>query len=273
MLVNGSFQEHINLSDRGLAYGDGAFETIRLASGKPVFMTEHLQRLRQTCEVLSIDCDFKKLNDDIEQLSERFSDYGILKIIISRGEGGRGYRPENISEATRILTLHALPDLSDFNANEGVRVFVCKQGLSKEKTLAGIKHLNRLEQVLAAKEWPDDSYFEGLMCDTDGSVIEGTRSNLFFSENGVLYTPSLTQAGVNGVLRQYFLDHLSAEIIVENEITIGRLLLADELFLCNSVIGVWPVKELISEDKNKQFEPGEFSQLAKQMFREALGNF
>lgn len=273
MLVNGTLQNHIKLAERALAYGDGVFETIRLAQAQPVFLQEHLQRLRLACDALAINCNFDKLNDEIELLSASFSEFGILKIIISRGEGGRGYRPDINTEASRILTLHVLPELSAFNADQGVKVFMCQQRLAKQQTLAGIKHLNRLEQVLAAKEWPGDDFFEGLMCDTDGNVVEGTRTNLFFSKNGNLHTPTLNYAGVNGVMRQILLNKMPAKIIIEDEVTIERLLLADELFLCNSVIGIWPVKELIMGNKSQYFMSGEFSQLAQQIFREALGTY
>jgi len=163
--------------------------------------------------------------------------------------------------------------LDDFDVNKGVAVFMCRQRLSRQKTLAGIKHLNRLEQVLAAKEWPNDDFFEGIMRDVDGYVIEGTRTNLFFSEKGKLCTPALTYADVNGVLRELLIEKMPAEIIIEDKITLERLLQADELFLCNSVIGVWPIKELVNADKRQYFTLGKYSKLANQIFREALGSF
>jgi len=267
MLVNGTPQQTISLNERALAYGDGVFETIRLFEGQPVLLAEHLQRLSLACDALDINCDFKKLNTDIQFISEEFDKFGVLKIVLSRGEGGRGYRPDTELEATRILTLHSLPVLGDFDANNGIAVFMCRQRLSQQKALAGIKHL-------AAKEWPNERFFEGLMCDVDGDVIEGTRTNLFFSENGSLRTPALTYAGVNGVLRQLLLEKMPKETIIEDKITVERLLQADELFLCNSVIGVWPVKELVITglvtDKSQYFTPGKFSEIAKELFRETL---
>jgi 4-amino-4-deoxychorismate lyase len=273
MLVNGTSQQYLSLNNRALAYGDGVFETIYLNEGKPVFLKEHLLRLQKTCTALEINCDFIKLNSEIQSLAIEFEKFGILKIVISRGEGGRGYRPDKNLEATRILTLHSLPDFSGFDSNEGVAVFICQQRLSRQKSLAGIKHLNRLEQVMAAKEWPNDSFFEGLMLDVNDKVIEGTRTNLFFSTDGILQTPALTYAGINGVLRQYLLEKSEAKICMEENITLDRLLLADELFLCNSVIGVWPIKEIVYLDKSYYFAPGKFSEIAKEQFREAIGSF
>ena len=254
-----------------MSYGDGVFETIRLHAGNAILLAEHLQRLQDGCKLLAINCDFAKLSEEIALLKGDFVNFGVLKIIISRGQGGRAYRPDPSLQATRILSLHHLPDNSDFDDKLGVAVFVCKQNLSQQKTLAGIKHLNRLEQVMAANEWPEDRLFEGLMCDENGFVIEGTRTNLFFTEAGSLATPSLEFCGVNGIFRQLLLKKMPTIKIVE-KLSLERLLQADELFLCNSVIGVWPVRELVCADKSQYFKPGPYSQTAKEIFREALGN-
>ncbi len=160
-------------------------------------------RLQKACTVLEINCDFIKLNNEIQILAIEFEKFGILKIVVSRVEGGRGYRPYNNLEETR---LHPLHEFSGYDSAEGIAVFICQQHLSKQVSLAGIKHLNRLEQIMAAKEWPDDSYFEDLMLDVNGNVIEGTRTNLFFSVDGILRAPALTYAGVDGVFRQYLLE-------------------------------------------------------------------
>lgn len=271
MLVNGIPQQHVNLNERALSYGDGVFETIRLHSGNPIFLAEHLERLKNACEVLGINCDFTKLSEEITLLEADFANFGVLKILLSRGQGGRGYRPDTALQATRILSLHLLPDNSGFDAQQGIAVFMCEQRLSQQKTLAGIKHLNRLEQVLAAKEWPEERLFEGLMCDENAYVIEGTRTNIFFAEAGTLATPSLSTCGVNGILRQLLLEKIPA-IKIEAQVSLERLLQAEELFLCNSVIGVWPVRELVYGDKAQFFRPGPFNQIANDIFREALGN-
>jgi len=107
MLVNSTPQQHISLDERALLYGDGVFETIRLFEGKPVFLEKHLQRLALACESLDINCDFKKINKDIQLLSKEFDNFGVLKLVISRGKGGRGYRADTELESTRILTLHS----------------------------------------------------------------------------------------------------------------------------------------------------------------------
>lgn len=269
MLVNGRPQNQVDISERALAYGDGVFETIRLHQGRAIFLQAHLQRLEQGCSQLGINCDFGALKQEIKSLRAD-SENAVLKILISRGSGGRGYRPDENMQATRIISLHPFPDLSAFDPDQGVSVFFCRQRLSQQNELAGIKHLNRLEQVLASREWPGDEWFEGLMCDQQGNVVEGTRTNLFFAESGKLYTPSLEHCGVAGVLRQYLMSAMPERVTVCDPVSPGRLLQAQELFLCNSVIGVWPVARLLWQDKTYTFEAGHFTQLAKDIFQTAL---
>ena len=131
----------------------------------------------------------------------------------------------------------------------GVRLYACQSRLSRQPALAGLKHLNRLEQVLARREWHDPRYFEGLMLDTEHHVIECVSSNLFMAHDGGLFTPGLEQCGVGGVLRRLIIDDLAPALGLEVEVTsltIKDLMDADEIFLCNSVIGVLPVIEYAS---------------------------
>ena len=254
MPVNGSPLETIAINDRGLAYGDGLFETIRLHRHQPVLLDRHLDRLASGAERLGIACKRDKLEQEISQLSPEFPDQGVLKIIVTRGTGGRGYVPGNISEPSRILSLHAMPDYGDNDPVHGIGVFVCRQRLAQQPALAGIKHLNRLEQVLASLEWPDASFMEGLMLDTADNVIEGTRSNLFWAESGQLLTPSLANCGVTGIMRNYLMEKIGnvTEIAVCN---LARLCAADEVFFCNSIFGIWPVGHLVSGDTRVSYPP------------------
>lgn len=266
MLVNGLAQETISLSDRALNYGDGVFETIRLQHGRPILFQQHMQRLQLGSERLGIACDFSLLQKELADLQDQFTTAGVLKIIISRGQGGRGYRPAKQMQATRIISLHPLPDYSAFDQQAGVQVFVCQHRLSEQTNLAGIKHLNRLDQVMASREWPDERYFEGLMCDQQGSLVEGTRSNLFMARAGKLYTPGIINCGVAGILRAWLLDKLAGEILELNCLDMPTLLQADEVFLCNSVMGVWPVKRLLLADSEQHYSPGDWTEKARALF-------
>jgi 4-amino-4-deoxychorismate lyase len=242
VLINGEKVATIPVNDRALAYGDGLFETIRYCNGRLLFEDLHLQRLANGCARLQLDYDVRALEREIE-LALHFGQApdGILKIIISRGSGGRGYRPPR-QTATRILTLHPLPD-HGIPPERGIKAFLCRQRLAVGGQLAGIKHLNRLEQVLAAGEWPDDSFSEGLMLDVDSYLTEGTRSNLFFARKGRLYTPDLSRCGIDGIMRQVLLQRFGHNAET-GYYTLADLHLADEVFVSNSVIGVWPVLSL-----------------------------
>jgi len=170
-------------------------------------------------------------------------DKAVLKVIVTRGSGGRGYRVPDKPAATRIVQLHNWPVFSPSCAEHGVAVRVCETRLGHNKALAGIKHLNRLEQVLARREWSDPDIMEGLLLDADGHLVEGTMSNLFLVKEGTLLTPDLQRCGVAGVMRTRVLelaDRLSFAADIR-QLEMQHLLAADEVFICNSLIGIWPV--------------------------------
>jgi 4-amino-4-deoxychorismate lyase len=241
ILVNGIPQPHIEISDRGLQYGDGLFETLTVNNGKPVFLTQHLNRLINGCQRLLIpEPDADLLQAEIQQLCQN-TKKAVLKIIITRGSGGRGYRQPDAIHSTRVLSLHPFLDYPDSYQQHGITARFCTTRLGLNPTLAGMKHLNRLEQVLARAEWHDDSVQEGIMLDINDKVIEGTMSNLFYSKNNQLYTADLTQSGVAGIIRSIIIYH---ESVIEHQFTQDELLDADELFVCNSVIGLWGIKQL-----------------------------
>jgi 4-amino-4-deoxychorismate lyase len=168
----------------------------------------------------------------------------VLKIIVTRGAGGRGYRPPEMPEPTRVVSIHAFPDYPHDHWRKGVRMRLCEAWLSDQPLLAGIKHLNRLEQVMARREWDDPDIAEGLMRDAQGYVIEGTMTNLFLVKGRTLLTPELTRCGVAGVMRAVVLDlaeRLSIPAVV-GPVSLADVAGADSLFLTNSVIGIWPVR-------------------------------
>lgn len=276
MLVNGVAKEFLPGTDRGLAYGDGVFETILVHHQQPVLYTEHLARLLRGLDRLQIPLDLNTLEQEVAVLAPDFPQSGVLKIVVTRGSGGRGYRPTGTAGTTRVLSLHALPDYSNNEPAQGVRVFVCGQRLAIQPALAGIKHLNRLEQVLAALEWPRSNYMEGIMLDMEGYVVEGTRSNLFWVENETLMTTALENCGVKGVMREYLLQQTeNCEIVAD--CTLPRLLAANEMFLCNSVFGIWPVKSVLSGSKETGIGQGQadaiFTKQAQECFNSLLTSY
>ena len=245
-LVNGLETQSLPVADRGLQYGDGLFETIALLNGKPLLWGRHLQRLAEGCQRLGLALPDREL---LRQEMDRIAGTeirAVAKIILTRGASSRGYRPEQAGSVTRILQRLAWPALPEGATRNGVAVRWCAMRLSRQPRLAGLKHLNRLEQVLARAEWQDE-VAEGLMRDSDGLVIEGTKTNLFLVHtDGTLVTPDLSQSGVAGVMRAQILDSVAALGLVcrVESVTVGMLESAQELFLTNSLIGLWPIRQL-----------------------------
>lgn len=244
MLVNGQVQDTLELSDRALHYGDGAFETMRVENGRAAHWQRHLSRLSSTCNLLKIPLDIKSLEHEVNVVLRDAKAPCVLKIIVSRGSGGRGYRPPEDSQAKRILSLHPLP--ADYAGLQrvGISLMRCQHPVSENRALAGIKHLNRLDQVLASMELAADCH-EGLMLTAEGKVVEGTRSNVFLVHQDRLLTPILSASGVAGIMREIILEHCAANgIHVEiGHVDITHVQNADEIFVCNSVMGIWPVVE------------------------------
>jgi len=269
MLINGQPATTIAVSDRGLAYGDGLFETVRFHQRRLVLWPGHLNRLLRGCETLQLTLDTAVLERELaEALALAHPDNGVLKLIVTRGTAGRGYRASRTT-ATRIITVHPLPDYSGVPVNTGVRAFLCSQRLAAPAALAGLKHLNRLEQVLASLEWPDESFHEGLMLDVADNVIEGTRSNVFMAASGRLYTPALDKCGIDGVLAAALDTHFGP-VVTRTRISLEQLSQADEVFFCNSVFGIWPLGTLVTANEVHSFLPGPFAQEARALFERML---
>jgi 4-amino-4-deoxychorismate lyase len=248
-LVNGETIAHVSAQDRGFQYGDGVFETIAVYRGAPLLWEAHLERLSRGAERLGFAAPSSELlTSEASQLC-RDAQRAVLKIVLTRGVGGRGYAAQGIAETTRVLSLSPWPDYPLRFSREGVSVFLCETSLSRQPRLAGIKHLNRLEQILARAEWRTE-YAEGLMCDQDANVVEGTMSNVFLVRDGVLRTPELSLCGVEGIMRAIVLES-AKRLNIRYEVgcvSIDKVRHAEELFLTNSLIGVWPIRQLQEND-------------------------
>lgn len=242
--VNGIARDSIPALDRAVQYGDGLFETVRVRGARPEFLARHLKRLGSGCQRLRFPAiPWASLVQEVTELAGQAPD-AVLKIILTRGQGERGYRFEPDQDATRLLTLSPLPEWPADIARHGIRVTICDTRLCVQPVLAGIKHLNRLEQVLARAEWDNPGIHEGLMLDHTDHVIEGTMSNVFLACEGTLVTPTLTACGVAGIMRSVVLD-LARQFDLPTEIrpvTLQQVRNASEIFVCNSLIGIWPVR-------------------------------
>ncbi len=245
-VVNGVAGASLDLFDRGLHYGDGVFRTLRLEHGQPRWWREHLAKLADDAIRLGIPCpDPTMWQADLASLGGRPGD-GVLKILLTRGTGPRGYRPSERAQPNRILILDPAAPASDAWPGHGLNLRVCALRLAAQPALAGIKHLNRLENVLARAEWDDPEIHEGLLLDAAGHVVSGVMSNLFVWRSGELRTPRLDQSGVAGVARTRLLRLAAAAgfSVRETEISLADVLAAEELMVCNSLIGLRRVARL-----------------------------
>lgn len=245
-LINGHPGATLTPFDRGFAYGDGVFRTLPVLHGIPQGWARHYAKLAADCQALGIVCPSAgTLQGDMARLCAKDEDVA-LKIIITRGEGERGYAVPPLSQPNRIVLKSPLPDYPVSNFTEGVKLHLCQTRLALQPRLAGIKHLNRLENVLARMEWVDGQIADGVLLDAEGDVIECTMSNLFMRRGGVLLTPDLSRSGVAGITRQRIIE--SAESL-GHTIEVGRfklkdLLHADEVITCNSLYMAWQVRAL-----------------------------
>ncbi len=243
-LLDGQPDAALSPQDRGLAYGDGVFRTLRARTGKPLWWDDQYRTLARDCAALALACPEQALLlAEIEALAQGQADC-VVKITLTRGAGGRGYSPPDAAMPTRIVAVSALPDHA--RHADGVTLRWCTLRLARQPRLAGIKHLNRLENVLARQEWRDPEIAEGLLCDDTGAVIGGSMTSLFVVRDGRLSVPDLRHCGIDGATRRRVLraaaQHgIAAEI---GRLDVAAIVHADEVFVGNSIIGVWRVAQL-----------------------------
>ncbi len=267
VLIDGQPQTSIDVRNRGLQYGDGLFETMAVVDGAVRRLQAHLARLRRGCECLGIALpESVLLETEIAALATGRAQ-AVLKLIVTRGDGGRGYAPPMHASPRRILWLDEWPRHPPHWAQQGVAVRFCRTVLGDQPQLAGIKHLNRLPQVLARSEWTpgEGAAAEGLMLDTHGHVVGGTMSNVFVAKEGRMLTPRLDRCGVAGTMRGAVLEAAAQAGVSCEETTLTRaaLLAADEIFLTNALIGIWPVQRV----EDQPFTPGPLTRLMQSATR------
>jgi 4-amino-4-deoxychorismate lyase len=245
--INGRKSARIDYRDRGLQYGDGVFETMRVRRGQIRLMQYHVERLDMSCRQLDIaGPSLRALRRELARIAALRSE-GVLKLIVTRGaSSSRGYRPTGRERCTRILALHALPKTVLADGSTPARVRLCATPLGLNPRLAGIKTLNRLESVLARAEWSDARIWEGLMRDVDENIVCGTMSNLFLRRGSSLMTPVLDRCGVAGVMRRWILETADGLRLspVERRIRWQDLSEAEEVFMSNAVVGLRSVGSL-----------------------------
>jgi 4-amino-4-deoxychorismate lyase len=242
-LVNGEISAHVAAGDRGLQYGDGIFETIVVQHGLPRFWQLHMDRLTIGCETLGL----KQIPQNVLLREVQTVSAGrpscVAKIIITRGASGRGYSPAQAGEPCHIVSAYPLPADLEHDALQGFQMRICDLRLAIQPALAGIKHLNRLEQVLARAEWTDPKVQEGLLLDSEDYVISAIAANIFLVSGGRLLTPRMDRCGVRGVMRTAILKAFKPRC-EQRRVTLDMLPEAEEVFVCNAVRGVVPVNRI-----------------------------
>ncbi len=254
VLINGEFQTKVSAADRGLLYGQSVFETVALVEGKARLFDSHLRRLKKGCETLLIPLNINDIERELKVLLDfhAVERKQVLRITVSMSAGGRGYANPEMPSGNRILSLHPYPESYTTDASTGIVLGLSSVRLAQQPLLAGIKHGNRLEQILARSQWLPD-WDEAVLRDTDDNVIEGTQSNIILIKQGQVYTPLLDQCGVDGVMKNWVMERLkdagfSCQAV---RLSVQDIIEADEVLLTNSIIGVWPVKLFKSKRYNQ----------------------
>lgn len=244
-LVNGVESSAISVDDRGLQYGDGLFETMSAQDGRVRNFERHMERLAEGGRRLGFPVpDANLIAAECERALTGLG-AGSVKLMLTRGPGPRSYRPPADPAVTRIVVSSAPKPRND--PGDGIVVRLCDTPLGLNPRLAGLKHLNRLEQVLASAEWNDPAIAEGLMSSVDGRIVCATAANVFLVQAGRLVTPAIRNCGVAGVMRGLVLDAAGELGIAADvrDVFPADLDTADEVFLTNAITGVRPVGEIL----------------------------
>jgi 4-amino-4-deoxychorismate lyase len=250
-LVDGQPAMGLSVLDRGLHYGDGLFETIACRNAQACFLELHLQRLAEGCARLSVRYeDFPQLAATIRELAAR-QPRSIIKLILTRGSAtARGYGAQGNERAHTVLLQYRWPAEDPAPWQQGVGVRTATGRLGENPLLAGLKHLNRLEQVLIRAEWTDPLIHEALVFSSSGWLVSGTMSNVFLVTDGRLMTPAITHAGIRGVMRHVVISaaRRGGTEVIETALNAAAVQAAQEIFLTNARIGIWPVRALDGRD-------------------------
>jgi len=257
--------------DRAFQYGDGLFETVAIRDGAPRLWDYHVERLQTGAARLGLPAPgASTLRSELQAaLDQAQADPTrcVAKILLSAGQGPRGYRRAGDAPATLLTGVADARRLPDSWYGDGIDLRLCNTRLAAQPQLAGLKTLNRLEQVLARNEWTDKSVFEGITLDTDGRVICGTMSNVFLISGHALVTPAITRCGVSGVMRRHvllLLDGARLDCQVR-DVETAELWAADGVFICNSQFGILPARRC----GEHTWHPGHFFRRVASLLRES----
>jgi 4-amino-4-deoxychorismate lyase len=246
-LVNGEISTFVGSTNRGLNYGDGLFETLSVQNGRPRRWQAHMDRLGAGCERLDLTMPPQAiLLREVQTVAVGLAE-AVVKIVLTRDGEGRGYMPPRNPTCTRIVSAYRYPSGIAENAREGVEAQICDLRLAQQPALGGMKHLNRLEQVLASAEIREKGIAEGILLDREDHVISAISANIFLVKGDRLLTPRLDLCGVRGVVRAQVLGRFSSHG-EQRRIMPDLLQEADEVFICNSIRGIVPITRIDDQE-------------------------
>ncbi|NMH58673.1 aminodeoxychorismate lyase [Alteromonas ponticola] len=250
------------INDRAANYGDGIFTTMLVENGAVALFERHLSRLISDSSKLRLELNESVLRATMtnEIQSNR---NGVLKLLVSSGEGGRGYLRNTHNKPGFHFSWHRIPEIYSNWQHHGIRIGVSEVHLASQPLLAGSKHLNRLEQVLIKQSLAESDLDDVIVCDYTGNVIEMSAANLFWRVDDNWFTPSVEQAGVAGVMRSFMLDYFSRQgnnaIICASPVSV--LTNATAVFMCNALMKLVPIKSLRLKSAVKEYDCAEVIQL------------
>lgn len=247
-LINGELTESLPANDRAVQFGDGCFTTARVCNGSIRFLEQHLGRLQLACDKLLIPfVDWSLLANEMQQMAAA-EQQAVLKVMITRGSGGRGYSIANCVQPTRLLSISAYPAFYSQWREQGITLALSPVRMGINPHLAGIKHLNRLEQVLIRMHLEQTPAQEALVLDSDGWLTECCAANLFWRKGLQVFTPYIDKSGVNGTMRQHIIACLadSSWQVTEVRERLDSLADADEVLICNALMPIIPVNQVES---------------------------
>ncbi len=239
-LVNGEISSLLTTSSRGVNYGDGLFETLVVDHGRPLNWQAHMERFAEGCERLGINMPPQALLLREVKTVSALGRKLVVKIVLVRNGEARGYAPAHDSDCARIVSSHIFPEDIEAVCRKGISVKICALRLATQPALGGVKHLNRLEQVLASVEIQDQDVDEGLLLDREEHLVSAISANIFLVMEGRLLTPRLDRCGVRGITRRQILSAYKAHC-EQRRVHVEILPDVDEIFICNSVRGIVPV--------------------------------
>ncbi|MDO6705748.1 aminodeoxychorismate lyase [Photobacterium sp. 1_MG-2023] len=245
--INGVETDKMSVADRAFQYGDGCFTTILVEQGAPRLWSQHLTRLKLSLQKLNIAApEWSHITETVMSLAQGYPHKGVIKVFVSRGAGGRGYSPAGCQNTQVVVSDFPWPAHYAQWQQEGIELGVCRQRLGLSPMLAGLKHANRLEQVLLKQEIDANGWLDAVVLDANGDVAETCASNIFWRKGNTLYTPELSLAGVHGLMRAHVCELAAALGFCLEYVksTLDDLLCADEVFITNALMALVPVTKI-----------------------------